>query len=233
MFPTISLHLHRLASRHKVRFEKSDPERVGKSLQFCVRSLPLLLNAERCNIFIYDPDGQKAWIEIGTGVAEGGFEVPVRSSLIGDVISSGRLTIANDLHDRRGTHAGAGPAADLASRNAICAPVRSRYHDEVIGVIEVLDKRAGSGFGEADAAVLEQAADCIRDLVDSVFLSQKVYGMTGTVVAVGEWTLGTAVGLILLGSLLTLLLVASLPSMHVVNDALGPLLAPLIPGPAR
>jgi hypothetical protein len=234
MFPTLSLHLHRLASRHQLRFEKADPERVGRLLKFYVRSLPALLDAERCNIFVYDPAGQKAWVEVGTGVTEGEFEVPAKSTLIGEVIASGKLTIANDLHSRKGTHIEISPAASFVSRNAIYAPVRSRYHDEVIGVIEVLNKKGGAGFGDADAPALEEAAECIRDLLDSVFLRQKVFGATDTVVEVGRWTLRSAFGLVLLGCVLTLLALlglASLPSLPIVNEAIGPLLAPLRPGP--
>jgi len=149
------------------------------------------------------------------------------------VIASGKVTIANDLRSRKGPYSGISPAANLVSRNAIYAPVRSRYHDEVIGVIEVLDKKGDVGFGMADTTLLEEAAECIRDLLDSVFLSQKVYGATDTVVEVGRWTIRTALGLILLGAVLTLLLLASLPSMPIVNDALGPLLAPSAPGSAR
>lgn len=231
MFPTLSLHLHRLASRRLVRYEKTDPERVARLLRFQVRSLPILLNAERCNIFVYDPDGGKAWVDVGTGVAAGEFEIPAKSTLIGEVIETGKLTIANDLRHRKGSYIEISPAAHFASRSGIYAPVRSRYHDEVIGVIEVLNKNADGGFGDADVPVLEEAAECIRDLVDSVFLSQKVYGATDTMVEVGRWTLRSVAGMMLLGCVLTLLALASLPSMHVVGDALGPLLAPLFLGP--
>jgi hypothetical protein len=235
MFPTLSLHLHRLASRGQLRFEKADPKRVERLLKFYVRSLPALLDAERCNIFVYDPDARKAWVEVGTGVTEGEFEVPAKSTLIGEVISSGRLTIANDLHARTGTHIEISPAANFVSRNAIYAPVRSRCHDEVIGVIEVLNRKNGADFGAADAVVLEQASECVQDLLDSVFLSQNVFGATATVATVGRWTLRGAFSLVLLGSVLTivaLLGLASLPSLPVVTDAIGPLLAPLRAGPA-
>ena len=223
MFPNLSLHLHRLASRHLVRFERANPERVHRFLKFYVRSLPALLNAERCNIFVYDPRNQKAWVEVGTGAVEGEFEVLTKSTLIGEVISSGKSTVANDLPGRKGTSMEIRPAANFASRNAVYAPVRSRYHNDVIGVIEVLNKKGGIDFGKRDAAVVEEAAEGMQDLMDSVFLNQKVYGATDTALEVVEWTLGSVVGLMLLGSALTLLVLASLESMDAINDALGPL----------
>jgi hypothetical protein len=223
MFPNLSLHLHRLASRHMVQFERANPERVHRLLRFYVRSLPALLNAERCNIFVYDPRNQKAWVEVGTGAVEGEFEVLTKSTLIGEVISSGKSTVANDLRGRKGTSMEIRSTANFASRNAVYAPVRSRYHNDVIGVIEVLNKKGGIDFGKPDAAVVEEAAEGIQDLIDSVFLSQKVYGATDTALEVVEWTLGSVVGLMLLGSVLTLLVLASLESIDAINDALGPL----------
>jgi hypothetical protein len=233
MFPALTLHLHRLASRHTVRFERADPQRVHRLLKFYVRSLPALLNAERCNIFIYDPRDAKAWVEVGTGAVEGAFVDLTKSTLVGEVIASGKLMVANDLRGRKATYMAIRPVANFVSRNAIYAPVRSRYHDEVIGVIEVLNRKGSVGFGVAEATVLEEAAEGIQDLVDSVFLSQKVYGATDKALEVVEWTFGSVVGLMLLGSILTLLILASLSSMDVIGDALGPLMGARSPEYAR
>lgn len=228
MFPTLSLHLNRLASRHKVRFERADPERVDRLLRFYVRSLPALLGAERCNILVYSPDDQRAWVEVGTRAAPGESNPLSEATPLGNAIASGKLTIVNPPADAGDTGVAGRRAAKQGARSAIYAPVRSRYHGEVIGVIEVLDKRDGPGFDERDAPILEEAAEGVRDLVDCLFLSQKVFGTTDTMLALGEWTLGGAVGMLLLGSLLTLLVLVSLPSMGVVGEALGPLMAPFV-----
>lgn len=228
MFPTLSLHLSRLASRHKVRYQREDPERVDRLLRYYVRSLPALLDAERCNILVYSPGDQRAWVEVGTHAVVGQSNALALATPLGSAIASGRLTIVN--HPAGVCEAGVDGrcVAKQAGRNAIYAPVRSRYHGEVVGVIEVLDKEDGPGFDERDATVLEEAAEGVRDLVDALFLSQKVFGATDTMLAVGEWTVGGAVGLLLLGSLLTLLALAALPSMGVVGEALGPLMAPFV-----
>ncbi len=228
MLPTLSLHLHRLASRHKVRFERADPQRVDRLLRYYVKSLPVLLDAERCNILVYNPGEQRAWVEVGTSAHHGESSALARATLVGSVIVSRKLTIASESAGTGEAFPEGRGAAKRAGRNAICAPVLSRHHDEVVGVIEVLDKKDGARFDERDASVLEEAAEGVRDLVDSLFLGQKVFGATDTVLAVGEWTLGGAVGLLLLGSLLTLLALVALPSMGVVGEALGPLMAPLV-----
>jgi GAF domain-containing protein len=233
MFANLALHLRRLSSRRIIGLEHIDQARIGKALHFCVRSLPALLDAERCNIFVYDPNAANAWVEIGTGVAEGAFKVPIKSTLIGEVIASGKSLVANDLASPGTVKIGVDRAPTFLSRNAAYAPVRSRYHDEVIGVIEILNKKDGNGFGSADLLVLEEAAENIQDLVDSVFLDQKVYSTTDELVYASAPAILTLAGLMLLSWILTLLLVAAWPAMPVINDAISPSLAPFVPGRAE
>lgn len=233
MFATLGLHLRRLSSRRIIRLERIDRARIRKTLGFYVRSLPALLDAERCNIFVYDPIAATAWVDIGTGVAEGDFEVPTKSTLIGEVIASGRSLIANDLAGRDGGHAEADRMAGLASRNAAYAPVRSRYHDEVIGVIEILNKKDGKRFSGADLLLLEEAAENIQDVVDSVFLDQRVYSPADELIYAGGPAALTAIGLLLLGSVVTMLLMSAWSAMPIINDALSPSFAPFVPGRER
>jgi hypothetical protein len=233
MFANLGLHLRRLSSRRIIRLERIEPARIRKMLEFYVRSLPALLDADRCNIFVYDPTAAKAWVDVGTGITEGEFEVPMKNTLIGEVISSRKSLIANDLASRIGTGIGSDAGRELSDRNAAYAPVRSRYHDEVVGVIEVVNKKGGTVFASADLAVLEDAAENIQDLVDSVFLDQSVYSATDELIYSCGPPILTMVGLLLLGSVLTLLLIEAWSALPLINDAVNPSLAPFFPGRER
>jgi GAF domain-containing protein len=226
MFASLGLHLRRLSSRRIIGLERLEPARIRKTLEFYVRSLPVLLDAERCNIFVYEPNAANAWVDVGTGVTEGACEVPIKSTLIGDVISSGRSLIANDLARRDGADIGSDTATGFVLRSAAYTPIRSRYHDEVIGVIEVLNKKGGANFGNADLVVIEGAAEDIQDLVDCIFLDQKVYSATDEFIYDCGPPILTAIGLLLLGSVLTLLLIEAWSAMPIINEAMRPLLAP-------
>jgi len=229
MFATVNLHLRRLSSRRLIRHERIDPERIERTLGFFVGHLPALLKAERCNILIYDPVAATVWLEAGTGVRADAFEVPMQDTLIGAVIASGRPRIANDPAEFRGGAAGLDRGQGLAVRNAAYAPIRSRYHAEVIGVIEALNKVGQDGFEPADLRPLEEAAEIVQDLVDCVFLAQRVYGAADVVLTGSRQMAAAVTGLMLLGSIVTLLLMAAWSAMPVISDAINPALLPFLP----
>jgi hypothetical protein len=229
MFATVNLHLRRLASRRLIRHEHLDPARIERTLGFFVGHLPALLNAERCNILVYDPVAATVWLEAGTGARADGFEAPLQNTLIGAVIASGRPRIANDPADLRGTGAGLDRGPGIAVRNAAYAPIRSRYHAEVIGVIEALNKVGKDGFESADLRPLEEAAEIVQDLVDCVFLAQRVYGAADVMLTGSRQTAAAIAGLMLLGSIVTLLLMSAWSAMPVISDAISPSFLPFLP----
>jgi GAF domain-containing protein len=189
-----------------------------------VKSLPLLLQAETCNIFVYDPDNGRAWVEVGTGVGERDFDVPTKSTLVGKVIASGEPLIAHDFrfHDEgfEGERA-RGPM----SRNAAYAPIRSGYRNEVIGALEVLNKRGGQDFTDADVEILEQAAESIRDLVDSAFLAQKDSSGIEELLYTEAPAILAMIGLALVASLITTLMSAARCTAAETDEAISQALA--------
>ena len=233
MFANLRLHLHRLSSRRLIRRERLDPMRIDTTLRFFVRHLPELLHAECCNIYIYDPVASKAWVEAGTGLDAGALAVPTKNTFVGEVIASGEPRITNDptsllsiANERRALRG-------LVIRNAACVPIRSRYHDEIIGVIELLNKIGDGGFVPADIALLTEATEIIQDLVDSVFLAQKVYGAADATLEEGRYAVEVMAGFALLGSIVMLLLMAAWEAIPVINDAFDPSLLPFMPGRDR
>jgi GAF domain-containing protein len=233
MFANLNLHLHRLSSRRLIRREHLDPVRIDTTLRFFVRNLPALLNAERCNIYIYDPVAAKAWVEVGTGLDVGALAVSTQNTLVGAVIASGEPRIANDPASLLSIDNERRALRGLVIRNAACVPVRSRYHDEVIGIIELLNKVGDGGFVPADLASLKEAAEIVQDLVDSVFLTQNVYGAADAALAEGRFAVEVLAGFFLFGSIVTLLLMAAWEAMPVINDALNPSPLPFMSGPHR
>ena len=122
--------LEELSSRQKVLAEAIDPKQQTTLLDFYVRIAPRLLNAERCSIFIHDPQNKKVWLKTGTGVTERGIEVSVKDSVVGEVITTGKPVIARDLESRDGTHKKVDTTTGFVSREIICVyPQQRRQPD--------------------------------------------------------------------------------------------------------
>ncbi len=184
MLSDVKLRLEDLSSRQQALFEEFDPKRGSKLLDFYVRMTPRVLDAERCSVFIHDPQNRKVWLKTGTGVTERGIEVAVNDSIVGEVIASGKPVIASDLQSRSGAHKKVDAETGFVTREIICVPVRSKNRGEVTGAIQVLNKKGGGGFNAEDQAFLEEAGEHLQSIVDSVFLSQEAVGMTRDLVKI-------------------------------------------------
>lgn len=63
--------------------------------------MPKVLNAERCSIFIYDPESMTIWLKGGTEVKERDIEVTSEfDSVVGNVITTGKYRIITGLNEK-------------------------------------------------------------------------------------------------------------------------------------
>ena len=175
--------LEELSSRQKVLAEAIDPKQQTTLLDFYVRIAPRLLNAERCSIFIHDPQNKKVWLKTGTGVTERGIEVSVKDSVVGEVITTGKPVIARDLESRDGTHKKVDTTTGFVSREIICVPIRSKDGSQITGAIQVLNKKGGAGFGAEDQAFLEEMGNHFQSIVESIYLGQQALDVGRNAVA--------------------------------------------------
>ena len=186
MLTDLKLQMEDLSSRQKVFLAEIDPKGESKLLDFYVRLIPRVLDAQRCSVFIHDPANGKVWLKTGTGVTERGIEVSVKGSIVGDVIASGKPVIALDLVSRDGAHKAVDTTTGFRTQEVICVPIRSKDRTKITGAIEVLNKKSGGGFNEEHQAFLEEVAEHLQSNVDSVYLSQEAVAMGNKAVAVAK-----------------------------------------------
>ena len=142
-------------------------------LQFFVDIMPKALDAERCSIFILDPVDEKAWLQCGTGLSEKQLQVPTKNSIVGQVMSSGKFMIEDDLEDQVGAHDIVAVKTGFVTRNAICVPVNGVTTKKVVGAIQVLNKNHGD-FNDADRDILERLAFQLEMNIENIFLRQEL-----------------------------------------------------------
>jgi len=145
-------------------------------IQFITEFLPASLNAERCGVFLLNPDNQKIWIVSGTYLTERMLLASLDGSIVGQVIQTGKAIERKDLENQVGAHNIAGVKTGFESRNILCVPVENSAGDKVIGAIQLLNKRGGA-FEQKDYQTLETLASLLRENLEEIYERQKLVTM--------------------------------------------------------
>ena len=146
-------------------------ETKKKLLNFFVRIMPRVVAAERCSLFIYDPFAKKVWLKYGTSLEERAIEVSSEESIVGQVITTGKSIIQNDLEEFEGAHKQTDNTTGFISRNIICVPIKSMDGARITGAIQLLNKEGG-GFSNADKDLLRELASYLKKDVQKLFFRQ-------------------------------------------------------------
>ena len=178
MVGTLRTHLKRLGAQHRASQNRNNTGKVNKTLEFFTRMTARLVGAERCSIFIVDPENQTIWLKAGTGVEEHGIEVSLEGSIVGQVIETGQVVNTSHLEDREGAHKTTDSRTGFTTRSVLCVPVKNSSLDETVGAIQALNKKDGERFSVEDAELLGEIADQVQALVSRVYLDQEIYGLT-------------------------------------------------------
>jgi sigma-B regulation protein RsbU (phosphoserine phosphatase) len=144
-----------------------------------------LLEADTSSLLLADEDSGE--LRIAVAVGETGAEVldqrvPAGQGIAGWVMERSEPVVVNDPKADERFYSGVDEATGFETRNIIAVPLRAR--DRTIGVVEVINKRAG-GFDEHDQrlalALASQAAIAIENarlyarLADAVVASRMSY----------------------------------------------------------
>lgn len=153
-------------------------------LEFMTELLPMAIPAERCSIFISNPDDGSVWIQCGTDIREKQIMVPTENSIVGEVIASGRRLIDNHLEKRIGIHDLIALKTGFTARSALCVPVYGHNTRRVAGAIELLNRVPEPGeFTVEDALLVEKLARHMHINVENLFLNQE---MANTTIEIGK-----------------------------------------------
>ncbi len=174
-------------------------------LDFYVKTMPLVVNAERCSIFIYDPESMTIWLKAGTGLEERDIEVSgTFESVVGSVISTGQHKIVAALDKENGIHKETDEKTGFVTRDILCIPIKSLDGSKVMGAVQLLNKQDGSPFNDKDRALLEEMAHYLELTIENIFFNQEVTGVLRsifktltTIVTILVWIVGLTVVLIL------------------------------------
>ncbi|MCK5480958.1 MAG: sigma-54-dependent Fis family transcriptional regulator, partial [Gammaproteobacteria bacterium] len=95
-------------------------------------------------------------------------------SIVGEVISTGKGVIVNDLEKREGFHTNVDVKTGFVTRNMLCAPIKSATTHGVTGAIQILNKRLHGSFSKEDMASLEEIATYLSMSIENIIVNQEI-----------------------------------------------------------
>ena len=125
-------------------------------INLAMHMIPVLLKADRCSLFLIQPETQDVWLEAGTGVQARQITVDVQSSMVGECILKGRAIRRDELNSRDGAHREIANEQNYSVMTALTVPIRPS-DGVAVGALQALNKQQGS-FSERDEEQLEAIA---------------------------------------------------------------------------
>lgn len=144
---------------------------ITRLLTLIMDSVTRMLAAERSTLFIVDHNTQELWSRIaqGTGLTE--IRLPLGKGIAGHVARTReRINIPDAYADPRFDQA-TDRRTGFRTRSILCFPLFDR-EDEVLGVIQVLNKQAGT-FTAADEELLAALASLAAVAIENVQLAEE------------------------------------------------------------
>jgi putative nucleotidyltransferase with HDIG domain len=140
-----------------------------------VQSAAEMMEAHGGALMLADAQGHNLTFEVASGASSAqlkGLVVPIdEKSVAGSVALSGKPYIENDTANSPYFSGAVDKQTGYHTRKLICVPLK--VQNRVTGVVEVLDKRSGEDFNQADLQLLEAMADAAAVAIENVRLYEE------------------------------------------------------------
>ena len=130
------------------------------------------LNADRSSLFLHDPDTNELFSRVMQGDVIGEIRFPCHLGVAGSVFTRGEAEIIADAYADPRFNQEVDRRTGYRTRNILCVPIRNKNR-EVIGITQVLNKRAGDFDGE-DQRLLEGLSLQASAALENARLFEKV-----------------------------------------------------------
>lgn len=138
-------------------------------LDFYVKIMPMLTDAERCSIFIQDPKQPAVWLKAGTGEEEKQIELSLDdASIVSNVITTGEPTIINGLNEAEAVHQITDGESGFVTKSILCIPVKSLDGKEITGAIQLQNKKDDQSFSDDDLSLLAEVAQYLEWSLENI-----------------------------------------------------------------
>jgi response regulator RpfG family c-di-GMP phosphodiesterase len=140
-----------------------------------IKMTELTLGAEAASILLFRNNDQELYFEAATGpVGRTLRQVKLNTQygIAGQVARTGKPLIVNDVARSKNFHKMIDDTTGFATQSLVCAPLS--VNKKILGVIEVLNKRDGTSFGEHDLEAVVSVANTAAMAIENTRLYQNL-----------------------------------------------------------
>ena len=135
----------------------ASPVSHTRFLEMIVATAAQVIAARAASLFLLDPATQELVFEVALGQKAAEvkkFRLPLGHGIAGLVAVTGQPLIVSDAQNDPRQAAEIAQAVGYAPRSILCVPLPLFYNDQIVGVLELLDKEGAPSFGPADLEIL-------------------------------------------------------------------------------
>ena len=127
--------------------------------------------ADRCSVWVLDREKEHLWTKVAHGVDY--IKIPAESGIVGNAIAEKRSVIINDVYADPHFNSSVDRETGYKTENMMVIPMHNSK-DEVIGAMQVINKKDAEGFTEEDLRHLNLASSYIAESVESSLLLEEI-----------------------------------------------------------
>ncbi len=143
--------------------------KIENSLELIADEAKMLLNADRCSIFIVDTQDNMLWTKLSDGI--GRIVIALDAGIVGDTYTSATPQVVNAPYDDPRFLPSIDKKSGYVTRNVITVPIFDSKRD-VIGVIQLLNK-SRSDYDDKDLETLTFFANYVSGSLELVLMNEK------------------------------------------------------------
>jgi signal transduction histidine kinase len=174
LFTETERRAHQLAALNQISTRMAQVLDVEELLRLIVSSAVDILQTESGSLLLTEPETGDLEFRVATGPAGQllvGTRLPRGTGVVGAVAERGEPVIVNDVRQDPRWFPGIDQDTDFRTEALLAAPLST--HDDVIGVLEVINKRDGSIFGDEDVQLLTTFAAQAAIAIENARLFQQ------------------------------------------------------------
>lgn len=141
-------------------------------LQHIIELAAETLAAERATLFIVDKKTKELWSRTGIGIKSKEIRFPMDRGIAGEVAMSGQVQIIDEPYQHPKFNKEVDLKTGFVTKSLLCLPMKN-FQGEVIGVFQILNKKAGK-FTKEDELFLSAMAGSTGIAIENALLHDEL-----------------------------------------------------------